>query len=126
VIGEPDIRPATPEEDLASFRAQVLPNCQSEVALFNSAPFALSARKEDWLDHRYVLPSAWGAGLGTALLSRAKDSAPGLQLWMLQRNGMARNFYQRQGFNAGEFTDGPRSEEAEPDVRYVWERGSIA
>mgnify|MGYP003647117240 FL=1 len=116
----------TPEEDLAFFRDQVLPHCQSEVALIDSAPVAFSARKEDWLDHLYVQPSAWGIGLGAVLLSRAKASGPSLQLWTFQRNALARNFYERHGFKAVEFTDGARNEESEPDVRYVWERGTVA
>ena len=114
----------SPEEDLAFFRDQVLPTCLTEVALINSAPVAFSARKDDWLEHLYVAPAAWRSGLGSILLSRAMDSAPALQLWTFQRNAVARDFYARHGFRAVELTDGARNDEAEPDVRYVWERGA--
>ena len=149
MTGDPDIQPATrdhasamarihrearakampwlavvhsPDEDLAFFRDQVLPTSHTEVAFINSAPVAFSVRKEDWLEHLYVAPAAWRSGLGSTLLSRAKDSATELQLWTFQRNAMACNFYARHGFRAVEFTDGARNEESEPDVRYVWER----
>ena len=114
----------SPAEDLAFFRDQVLPTCHTEVALIDSAPVAFSARKGEWLEHLYVAPAAWRSGLGSILLSRAMDSAPGLQLWTFQRNAVARDFYERHGFRAVELTDGTRNEEAEPDVRYVWERGA--
>lgn len=112
----------SPEEDLAFFRDQVLPTCLTEVALINFAPVAFSARKDDWLENLYVAPAAWRSGLGSILLSRAMDSAPVLQLWTFQRNAVARDFYARHGFRTVELTDGARNEEAEPDVRYVWER----
>jgi GNAT superfamily N-acetyltransferase len=114
----------SPEEDLAYFRDQVLPTSYIEVAWVNSAPVAFSARNDDWLDHLYVLPSAWSAGLGSALLSRAQHARPDLQLWTFRRNTAARRFYETHGFIAAEFTDGHRNEEQEPDVRYVWERGA--
>jgi GNAT superfamily N-acetyltransferase len=112
----------SPEDDPAFFRDQVLPTCQSGVALINFAPVAFSARKGDWLEQLYVAPVAWRSGLGSILLSRAKNSATGLRLWTLQRNAMACDFCERHSFRLVEITDGARNEEGEPDVRYVWER----
>jgi hypothetical protein len=40
-------------------------------------------------------------------------------LWTFPANAQARTFYERAGFSAVELTDGQRTEELEPDVRYV-------
>jgi ribosomal protein S18 acetylase RimI-like enzyme len=59
----------------------------------------------------YVLPHAWGTGLGTALIERGEDElrARGFTaatLNVLADNPRARRFYERQGWVRGEtFTD---------------------
>jgi GNAT superfamily N-acetyltransferase len=72
------------------------------------------------LDHLYVAPGHQGRGLGTRLLELAREQRPaGIGLWAFQRNGPARDFYERRGFVPVEFTPGD-NEEGEPDVRYEW------
>jgi hypothetical protein len=44
----------------------------------------------------------------------------GFTLWTHQPNAQARAFYEREGLEAVEFTDGSASEEKVPDVRYEW------
>jgi ribosomal protein S18 acetylase RimI-like enzyme len=55
----------------------------------------------------YVLPEAWGTGLGTALIERGEEElrARGFDvatLDVLADNPRARRFYERQGWVAGE------------------------
>jgi GNAT superfamily N-acetyltransferase len=73
------------------------------------------------LDHLYVEPDEHGRGIGTALLTRAKERRPkGLQLWTFQQNDRARGFYEYHGFRIVRMTDGSANEERTPDVLYEW------
>ena len=77
-----------------------------------------------WVEQLYVAPGWTGAGVGAALVERAKLSCPaGLQLWTFQSNERARAFYARHGFVAEERTDGAGNEERAPDVRMAWRPG---
>ncbi len=83
---------------------------------------AVSPRWPNWVDHLYVHPSTQNKGLGAALLSHAKRSAPqGFQLWTFCQNRPARRFYERHGLTIAERTDGRRNEERMADLRYVWQ-----
>jgi L-amino acid N-acyltransferase YncA len=72
----------------------------------------------------YVLPDAWGAGAGPALMRGVVDALRGegfgaAILWVLEDNPRARRFYERQGWIA----DGARREGeylgvATAEVRY--------
>jgi GNAT superfamily N-acetyltransferase len=74
-----------------------------------------------WIEHLYVAPERQGSGVGSRLLSLAKDRQPhGLELWTFAANQGARRFYERHGFTAVEHTDGAGNEERAPDVRYRW------
>jgi GNAT superfamily N-acetyltransferase len=69
------------------------------------------------LGHIYADPR--GGGVGSALLSKAKELRPGgFHLWVFQRNEGARRFYERHGLELTELTDGGANEEREPDARY--------
>lgn len=84
------------------------------------ATVGVLAVSDDWIEHLYVDPSAFGRGIGTRLLSVAKGFRPeGLQLWTFAANAGARRFYERHGFAAVEQTEGD-NEEGAPDVRYRW------
>lgn len=74
-----------------------------------------------WVEQLYIAPDRLGEGFGRQLLDLAKERSGGeLQLWTFQVNDRARRFYERNGFNIAELTDGAGNEEREPDVRYVW------
>ena len=56
-----------------------------------------------WLHRLYVLPSAWGAGVGAALHDDAlaalrEEGAATASLWCLAGNDRARAFYERRGW----------------------------
>lgn len=114
----------TPDEDLTFFRDQVFPTCEMFGGFDGDALIGMIAFRADWIDHLYVLPSAQGAGIGTALLDIAKAAHPTLNLWTFQRNVRARNFYERRGFALIELTDGAQNEEKEPDALYRWQRSA--
>ncbi|MEM7385709.1 MAG: GNAT family N-acetyltransferase [Verrucomicrobiota bacterium] len=69
----------------------------------------------------YVSPSRWGQGIGQRLCSAAMDQlyaegADSILLWVLERNGRARSFYERAGFVA----DGKTM-----TVRMGWELAAV-
>ena len=82
---------------------------------------ALLLLEPGWIDQLYVRPDVLGQGIGSGLVTKAKELMPeGLQLWTFQSNVRAHKFYERHGFIAVETTDGSGNEEQAPDVRYVW------
>ncbi|NCQ25491.1 MAG: GNAT family N-acetyltransferase [Rhodobacteraceae bacterium CG17_big_fil_post_rev_8_21_14_2_50_63_15] len=75
----------------------------------------------------YVHPLRWRQGLGRLLLTQAKSEAPALQLWVLEANLAARQFYLREGFVEVEHGEGMGNDEGLPDIRMIWRnRGSGA
>ena len=76
---------------------------------------------DGWVNHLYVRRGETGKGIGKQLLDYAKFKSPkGLQLWTFQVNEKARRFYQREGFQEVEHTNGRGNEERQPDVRLEW------
>jgi putative acetyltransferase len=116
----------TPTEDQTYFREQVFQRCEVWGALDNAMLLGMIAFREGWVDHLYVLPSAQGNGIGTALLDIAKNAFSPLHLWTFQRNLSARAFYEARGFLLITETDGSTNEEKEPDVLYRWVSGESA
>jgi len=91
------------------------------VAADGDAIVGLMFLKPAWVDQLYIAPDRLGEGIGRRLLDLAKKQSGGdLQLWTFQVNDRARRFYERNGFEAVELTDGSGNEEHEPDVRYSW------
>jgi GNAT superfamily N-acetyltransferase len=83
-------------------------------------PVALLVLEGDWINHLYVDPPWRGQGLGSMLITLAKELHPQrLDLWTFQSNTAARRFYERHGFVAIDTTNGQNEEHA-PDVHYRW------
>ncbi len=80
------------------------------------------AQDGDEVNCLYVANDVQGQGIGKALLDHAKSTADRLELWTFQANGGARRFYNREGFDESDLTDGQRNDEKLPDVFLVWER----
>ena len=112
----------TSAEDRWFFRERVFRTCELWGSFDQFQLRGMIAFREGWIDQLYVLPSAQGRGVGTALLQVAQSSFARLQLWTFQRNTQARRFYQARGFVLVEETEGLRNEEKEPDARYLWAR----
>ncbi|TWV53633.1 GNAT family N-acetyltransferase [Streptomyces misionensis] len=111
------------EQTHAFIEAVVLPSCAVWVAELGDPAriVGFAALDKTVLDHLYLHPDVRRRGIGTALLETVKEASPGeLSLHCFQRNAAARAFYERHGFTAGEFDDGSRNEENEPDVTYHW------
>ncbi len=85
----------------------------------------LALQPPDRLEHLYLMRSATGQGIGSALLEVARRELGGaVQLWTFQSNSGARRFYERHGFRVVEMTDGD-NEEGAPDVRYLWDPTAV-
>lgn len=118
--------PAIPEpvhnqdEVHAWFEQVVLPEREVWIAENEATVVGIAVLEDDWLDQIYVHPDHTGHGVGSRLMSVAKEQRPsGLRLWTFQSNDGARRFYERHGFIATGATDGD-NEEGAPDVRYEW------
>ncbi|MER6103864.1 GNAT family N-acetyltransferase [Streptomyces sp. NPDC001832] len=111
------------EETRAWIDAVVLPDSTVWVAELGEAAEIVGFASLDGtvLDHLYLRPDVRRRGIGTALLETVREASPErLSLHVFQRNTDARTFYERHGFTAGDFDDGSRNEENEPDVTYHW------
>ena len=117
----------TEEETRTFIRELLLPNNEVWVAEEDGRVIGFVGLGDDCVRHLWVQPEAQNRGVGTALLTVAKERrSDGLQLWVFQRNVGARRFYERHGFTLAQLTDGGRNEEREPDALYVWKPGSVA
>jgi putative acetyltransferase len=115
----PDLH--TPEDDLWFFRELVFPECEVWVA-GEDRLVGFCAYRTGWVDHLYVHPDVHRRGVGSALLSKAMESHPHLNLWVFQKNAAAIRFYAARGFRLVDETDGRRNEEREPDALYEWRK----
>jgi GNAT superfamily N-acetyltransferase len=114
----------TAEEDLVYFSEEVFPKNQVFVARADSKVVGFIAFDSAWVNHLYLLPAQTGQGIGLRLLNMAKNESEKLQLWVFQKNEIARKFYSRNGFEIVKLTDGADNEEKEPDVLMEWKRKS--
>jgi GNAT superfamily N-acetyltransferase len=111
----------TEDEVRAWVAASMLPNAVVWVAEMAAELAGYMALKGTDVEHLYVAPRWQSCGVGSVLLSKAKELSPGrLQLYAFQRNARARAFYEARGFVAVAFSDGAGNEEEEPDVLYEW------
>lgn len=110
----------TPDEVRWYFETMVLPEERVLVAREGVKVVGFISASQAWLNHLYIAPDHWGAGVGSTLLDRVRADTCYLQLWVFQRNTRARAFYSSRGFSEREMTDGHRNEEREPDVRMDW------
>ncbi len=73
------------------------------------------------LEQIYVHPDHQGRGVGTELLAKTKERQPaGFTLWVFQQNEGARRFYETNGLQLVELSDGSGNEEKTPDAQYEW------
>jgi len=78
------------------------------------------AMNENLIDRLYVDPAYQGLGIGSKLISHAKQLYPdGLILRTHRQNTRARAFYEKRGFKPVSFGLSPPPESM-PDVEYHW------
>jgi GNAT superfamily N-acetyltransferase len=110
----------TPEEDLA-YIGGLFGEREIWVAENDAGVVGFAILSADELMQMHVDPDEQNAGIGSALLARAKERRPaGFTLWTFQKNVGARRFYERHGLEVVRLTDGDGNEEREPDVQYAW------
>jgi GNAT superfamily N-acetyltransferase len=113
----------TPEEDLA-YIGGLFGEREIWVAENDAWVVGFAILSADELMQMHVDPDEQNAGIGSALLARAKERRPaGFTLWTFQKNVGARRFYERHGLEVVRLTDGEGNEEREPDVQYAWNPG---
>jgi GNAT superfamily N-acetyltransferase len=83
----------------------------------------LDPAHDDEVYEMYLLPGAWGRGVGRALLQTTLDDLGGRGyragvLWVLEMNARARRFYEAAGWTADGATKACFGEESAPAVRY--------
>lgn len=104
----------------AFFRNRVLADCEVWVAERDGSLAGVLALEGPWIRHIAVFLGRQRAGIGTALLQKARERSPReLRLYTFRRNEPARAFYERHGFVAVAFGVSPPPE-SEPDVEYRW------
>jgi GNAT superfamily N-acetyltransferase len=109
------------DETLAFIRDVVVGELEAWVLEEEGRVIGFAAMSDEMLEHLYVDPAAQGRGVGSELLALAKRRRPaGFRLWVFQKNGAARRFYERHHFVPVQLTDGAGNEEREPDALYEW------
>jgi GNAT superfamily N-acetyltransferase len=108
-------------DDARNFiRDHVLPRCRVLVATRSQRRVGLLALDGDWIRQFAVFAPHRRQGIGSALLSRARELSPArLCLYTFARNTAARAFYEHHGFVAVAFGVSP-APELEPDIEYRW------
>ena len=110
----------TLEDRRGYFTANIAAGCALWVADIDGAIEGFMALRESYIDRLYVHPQSQRAGIGTALLARARELHPaGLELHTHQENTKACAFYEKHGFKPIRFGMSPPPEN-EPDVEYHW------
>jgi GNAT superfamily N-acetyltransferase len=110
----------TLDDARAFFRTRLLTKCELWVAEDPRGLLGLIALDVPWIGHLAVFPGYQRCGIGSALLSQAREQSPReLRAFTFQRNLPARAFYERHGFVAVAFGVSP-APESEPDVEYRW------
>ena len=109
------------EEQRAYLLREVLPNHDVRVAMLGQEIVGFVAANDSWIAQLYVDVRHLRRGIGTLLLSWAKQRSCGsLMLYTFARNTGARAFYERQGFVA--IAEGFEPMWQLADVKYRWVR----
>jgi hypothetical protein len=90
----------------------VLPRQQVTVAEAGGNTVGFIAVSGEWVEQLYLDPTWTGQGIGSLLLMEATATLPVVKLHCFQSNAGARRFYERHGFSAGAFGDGPATRKA--------------
>jgi len=110
------------DDQTTRFIAGVVESDQVQVAERDGVIIGFAAVAGSWLAHLNVQPSCQSQGVGSRLITWAKQISPtGLDLWVFQRNTRARALYAFHGWHDVVLTDGADNEEGQPDAHMWWE-----
>src|SRR5262245_15225709 len=105
------------EETVAFFRDVVFARAEVGIEVVTGDELVgFIAFSDGEVEHLYVAPNRQRQGTGTRRLNLVQARGEPLELWVFRRNGPARAFYLRHGFQPVRETDGAHNEEREPDV----------
>jgi ribosomal protein S18 acetylase RimI-like enzyme len=97
-------------------REAVVPRQHVWVAELDGAVVGYASLHDGFLTNLYVHPSHQRDGIGAALLTEVKKSAPdGFRFWVFEANEAAIRFYERHGARTVRKTDGSQNQEKLPD-----------
>jgi ribosomal protein S18 acetylase RimI-like enzyme len=110
----------TREESKRYLSEVVLPANQTWLAQSNVRIVGFIAFADGWLNHLYIAKDFQRQGLGSRLLTIAKQASTTLRLWVFEINTPAIRFYESHGFKIIERTDGSGNEANMPDALMEW------
>lgn len=118
-IGQKDIHSF---EEHLYFLDELLPaDHEVVIALLNESVIGIIAYNRTEISQLYIHKDHHGKGVGTALLTHAKEASSGiLTLYTFEVNEGARRFYEKHGFRI--IGRGHENEEQLPDLLYEWRR----
>jgi len=107
------------------FLSEIVPKARIRVVLDQGMIVGFLAATDWYVAQLYVRVGYLGRGIGTSLLSLAKQESEGsLTLHTFKRNTRACRFYERSGFTAVQYGFEPMWNLE--DVKYEWHRGESA
>ena len=114
----------TLENDTDYFRDVIAPECEVWLAVDGDQIAGLLALRGNLIDQLFVRLDTQRQGIGSVLLAMAKERFPeGLRAYTFQKNGPARTFFEKHGFEIVRAGLSPPPEN-EPDLEYVWGPGA--
>jgi putative acetyltransferase len=115
----------TLENDTSYFRDVLAQECDIWLAEDEGRIVGLLALRDHLIDQLFVGLDAQRQGVGAALLNKAREcSSDYLRAYTFQKNGPARAFFEKHGFEIVRAGISPPPEN-EPDLEYLWDRGLV-
>ncbi len=110
----------TIQDDTRHFQEVVSKECQVWLADEDDEILGFIALNNDLIDQLFVKVGEQRKGIGSLLVSKAKEISPSkLRAYTFQKNSAARSFYEKHGFEVVRSGVSPAPEN-EPDLEYAW------
>jgi GNAT superfamily N-acetyltransferase len=113
----------TLQNDTDYFRLVLAQECEVWLATNGAGDariMGVLALRDDLIDQLFVAVDGQRRGVGSALLAKARERSPDqLRAYTFQKNGPARAFYEKHGFEIVRSGISPPPEN-EPDLEYLW------
>jgi ribosomal protein S18 acetylase RimI-like enzyme len=110
----------TLQNDTDYFRNVVAQECDVWLATGEEQILGMLALRDDLIDQLFVAVDAQQQGIGSLLLEKARERSPDqLRAYTFQKNGPARAFFEKHGFEIVRSGISPPPEN-EPDLEYLW------